>query len=80
MDAEESGKFMEKGELSCVGKSKESKMGARSKVKHHLSIWVERGEKWTHLQGVLAVQCKQLVSPITWSLERHIRWFSMWEA
>ena len=28
MDAEESGKFMGKGELSCVGKSEESKMGS----------------------------------------------------
>jgi len=28
-DAEESGKFMEKDELSCVGKSEESKMGSK---------------------------------------------------
>jgi len=29
MDVEESGKFMEKGELSCNGKSEESKMGSK---------------------------------------------------
>ena len=31
MDAEESGKFMEKGELSCVGKSEESKIGEQDR-------------------------------------------------
>jgi len=46
MDAEEeSGEFIEKAELSCIGRSEESKIGSKTEgKKHHLSIRLEHGE------------------------------------
>jgi len=42
---EESGEFMRKAELSCEGRSEESKMGSKTEGKTPFKyIWVEHGE------------------------------------
>ena len=54
-DAEESGQFMEKGELSCVGKSEDSKMGSKIEGKTQFKYTGRTWGKWTRPQHVLAV-------------------------
>jgi len=56
MDGEESGEYIEKAELSCVGGSELSKMGGVTEGKTPFKYMVERGEKCTRTLRVLAVQ------------------------